>query len=109
MTVSETVVECMSAPLVPVIVSVKGPVAVPVVVTTVSVEVPAGVREVGLRVQVPPDGQPETVRLTVPPNPFNAVTVIVEVPVAPCVSVSDVGLAEIEKSGAATVTVNVVV
>src|SRR2546427_81716 len=49
--------------------------------------------------QVAPDGQPVTVRPTLPLNPFSAVTVIVEVPDPPCVSVSDVGLRDIEKSG----------
>jgi len=74
------------------------------VVATLSVEVPelfaGGVTEVGFRVQVAFVGQPdETVRLTALLNPFNDVTVMVEFPVLPCATVSDVGLAESEKSG----------
>jgi hypothetical protein len=41
------------------------------------------------------------VSATLPVNPFSAVTVIVEVPELPCVSVSDLGLRDREKSGAA--------
>ena len=80
-------------------VRVKVPVVVLVVVLTVSVELAVGVTGLG-REQVAPDGQPVTVRATLPLNPFNAVAVMVEVPDPPWVSVSDVGLLETEKSGA---------
>src|SRR6266480_7517914 len=80
-------------------VSVNVPVLVLAVVETVRVEVAVGVTEVGCSEQVAPDGQPVTVRATLLLNPFSAVTVIVEVPDPPCVSVSDVGLRDIEKSG----------
>ena len=79
-------------------VSVNVPVAVPVVVDTVSVEFAVGVTGLG-RVHVAPDGQPVTARPTLPENPFSAVTVMVEVPDPPCTNVSDLGLREIEKSG----------
>ena len=60
-----------------------------------------GVTEVGDTVQVAFVGQPETTaRLTPLLNPFWEVTVTVEVPWLPCASVSEVGLAEIEKSEA---------
>jgi hypothetical protein len=98
LTVSVTFVEWRSEPLVPVTVSVKVPVAVPVVVLTVRVEFAVGVTGLGSE-QVARDGQPVTVSATLPLNPFNAVAVMVEVPDPPWVSVSDVGLADIEKSG----------
>jgi hypothetical protein len=84
-------------PLVPVTVSVKVPVLVLEVVETVSVEFAVGVTGLGSE-QAAPDGQPVTARPTLPLNPFNAVTVIVEVPDPPWVSVSDVGLRDNEKS-----------
>jgi hypothetical protein len=66
-------------------------------------EVPS-VTLVGLRVQVNPvDGDTDDVRLTVPVNPWTDVTVIVEVPVTPALTVTLVGLALIAKSGAETV------
>ena len=76
----------------------KVPVLVPALVETVSVEFAVGVTGLGSE-QVAPDGQPVTARATLPLNPFKAVAVIVEVPDPPWVSVSDVGLADIEKSG----------
>jgi hypothetical protein len=85
-------------PLVPVTVSVKVPVVVLVVVETVRVEFAVGDTGVGSE-HVAPDGQPVTARPTLPLNPFTAVTVIVELPDPPWVSVSDVGLREREKSG----------
>jgi len=42
-----------------------------------------------------------TTRVTVPVNPFSGDTVIVEMPVAPAFTFMLVGLAEMEKSGAA--------
>ncbi len=58
-----------------------------------------GVTDGEFNVQLAPVGQPDTPRLTVLANEFTEVTVTVEVPCAPCVSVSVVGLAEIEKFG----------
>jgi len=67
-----------------------------------SVEVPEDpkVTLVGLRVHVSPDGETDEVRETVPVNPLLAVTVIVDVPAVPALTVIAVGLA---------VTVNVAV
>jgi hypothetical protein len=78
-TTSVTEVLWLELPLVPVIVKVNVPVDVLLVVWTVRVELPAGgtVTEVGLSVQVVLLGQPLTVRLTVPLNPFSGVTVAV--------------------------------
>jgi hypothetical protein len=86
-------------------------VAVPAFTVKVEVIEPfaGGVTEVGDTVQVAFVGQPEkTARLTALFNPFWEVTVTVEVPWLPCASVSEVGLAEIEKFGAVTVTVTLV-
>ena len=65
-------------PLVPVMVSVYVPVPVFLAVETVRVEFAGDggrVTEVGLKVQVLSGGQPVTLRLTVPVNPFSAVNV----------------------------------
>src|ERR1700704_5286741 len=81
-------------------VNVNVPVLVPVVVVTVSVEFAVGLGLTGVgSEQVAPAGQPVTPSPTLPLNPLNAVTVAVEVPVPPCVSVNDDGFAKIEKSG----------
>ena len=85
-------------------------VAVPAFTVKIEVTEPfdGGVTEVGLNEQLAPVGQPETARLTALLNPFWEVTVTVEVPWLPCVSVSEVGLVEIEKFGAVTVNVTLV-
>jgi len=59
----------------------------------------AGVTDAGLRVQVVFAGQPVTVSATELLNPPTELTVIVEFPALPCVSVTDAGLADSEKSG----------
>lgn len=67
-----------------------------------SVDVPEVPRVtlVGLSAQVSPvDGDTEDDRVTVPVNPWIELTVIVEVPVAPAVIVTFVGLAVTVKSG----------
>ena len=73
------------------------------VVVTVKVEFAelfdGGVTEVGFTTHVVFDGQPETVSATELLNPNIEVTVIVEFSEPPCVSVNEVGLADIEKSG----------
>jgi xanthine dehydrogenase iron-sulfur cluster and FAD-binding subunit A len=78
-----------------------------VVELRLSVEVPEFVTLVGLRVAVSPvEGDTVAVRVTVPVNPFRAVTVMDEDPVPTFVAiVTDVGLAVTEKS----VIVNVAV
>ena len=75
-----------------------------------SVEVPdvPRVTLVGVRVQVNPvAGDTAEVRLTVPVNPLTAVTVIVEVPAVPALTVTLVGLAVSKKSATATLYVTV--
>lgn len=63
---------------------------------------------VGDRVHVSPvDGETELVRVTVPVKLLSGATVIVEVPATPAVVETVVGLAETEKSPAATLTVAV--
>jgi len=77
--------------------------------TIVSVEVPVPeVIWVGLRVAVIPLGAVAESE-TVPVKELRPVTVIVDLPEDPLVMVRDAGEAEIEKSGAVTVTVMVVV
>jgi hypothetical protein len=61
----------------------------------------------GFRVQVIPAGETEDVSATVPVKPWIGATVIVEVPVAPAVTVTVVGLAVTEKSGTATLYVTI--
>jgi hypothetical protein len=53
---------------------------------------------IGLRVQVSPAGDTVDVRATVPVNPLNGATVIVDVPTALTFIVMVVGLATIVKS-----------
>jgi hypothetical protein len=92
-------------------VSVNAPVPAEGVVTTLRVENAVGVTGLGTE-HVTPDGQPATVRPTLPLNPFNAVTVIVEVPDPPRVSVIDAGVSRTEKSpvgGATGLTVSATV
>jgi hypothetical protein len=79
-------------------VRVDVPVGVLLAVETVRVEFPEPVTDVGLNWPVAPDGKPLTLRLTVPVNPFKAVTVVVYVVWLPCVTVCELGLAETEKS-----------
>ena len=103
MTVTVTVAEWESVPLVPV---------------TVTVYVPAGPEHdredvwdaprtmlVGLRVHVNPAGDTVEVRATVPVKALTGATVMVEVAVAPARAVTLVGLAATVKSRMLTVTV----
>jgi hypothetical protein len=76
-TTSETVAVCVSAPLVPVIVSVDVAAGVLDDVVTASVEVPDPVTVDGVKFAVVPAGSPLTDRLTVPLNPFDGVIVAV--------------------------------
>lgn len=64
-------------PLVPVIVSGKVPVGVEVLVVTVIVEEPEPATEGGLKLALAPAGNPLALRVTVPVNPPEAVTVAV--------------------------------
>src|SRR5437016_1752706 len=62
-------------------------------------EFDVGISEVGCSEQRAPDGQSLTVRTTLLLTYTTLFRAIVEVPDPPCVSVSDVGLRDIEKSG----------
>jgi len=60
----------------------------------------------GVRVQVRPvAGTMDDVRVTVPVNPLTGATVMVEVPAAPAMIVTAVGLAVTVKLGTATLSV----
>jgi hypothetical protein len=74
----------------------------------VRVHVPEVEIEVLLRLAVNPVGAVAD-SVTVPVNPLRAVTVIVEVPEDPLLMLKDAGDAEIEKSGAVTCTVTLMV
>jgi hypothetical protein len=67
----------LSAPLVPVTVTVAPPVGVVPVVDTVSVVVPLPVMLVGEKDGVAPDGNPDVPNVTGPANPFVAPMVTV--------------------------------
>ena len=93
-TVREIVVVCVVVPEVPVIVTVD----VPVVAVTLAVRVRTLVEVVGLvpNVAVTPEGNPDAERLTLPVNPLIGFTVMVLLPLAPCVMVKLDGDAESE-------------
>jgi len=68
--------------------------------------VPEPVTLVGVSVHVKPVvGETVAARLTTPLNPWSAVTVIVEVPAVPALTLTAVGLAVTVKSWIVTVTV----
>jgi len=96
-TVSETVVVAVKLPDVPVIVTV----AVPVVAVLLAVRVNVLVEVVGFvpNVAVTPLGNPDAASVTLPENPPRSLTVIVLVPLPPCVTVTLLGDAESVKLG----------
>ena len=71
-TTSVTVVLWLSAPLVPMMVSVELPDGVVADVVTFSVELPEAVTDAGTKIAVLSGGSPVNPRLTVPANPFVA-------------------------------------
>ena len=77
LTTRMTEVLCVRVPLVPVMVRVYVPGGVVLLVLTVRVEEPEPVIEVGLKLAVAPPGSPLALKITLPLNPFNAVTVTV--------------------------------
>ena len=91
-TVRVTVVVWLKVPDVPVIVTVAVPVVAVPLAVSVSVLVPVVL--VGLNVAVTPEGSPEADRATLPVKPFVGFTVMVLVPLLPCVTVTLVGAAE---------------
>src|ERR1041385_6993455 len=91
-TVRAIVVVLVKVPDVPVIVTVPAPVvAVLLAVTVKMLVVAAGV---GLKDAVTPLGRRNGEKLTLPLKPFRGVTVIVLVPLPPCVRVKLLGDAE---------------
>ena len=109
-TVRAMVVLWVSVPEVPVIVTV----AAPVVAVALAVKVRTLVEVVGLvpKLAVTPAGRPEAESETLPVKPPEGVTVMVLLPLLPCVTVKLAGEAESEKFGAAaavTVRLTVVV
>ncbi len=84
----------LNVPEVPVMVTVAGPVVA--VLLAVSVSVLVLVVLAGLKLAVTPAGKPEADRLTLPVNPLVGVTVMVLVPLPPCVTVTLAGEAESE-------------
>jgi hypothetical protein len=73
-TFSVTLAECVSDPLVPVIVIMGLPVGVLAVVVMVSVELPDVVMYVGAKEGEAPVGKPVAAKLTWPLKPFRAAT-----------------------------------
>ena len=90
----------VSAPDVPVMVTVE----VPLVAVALAVKVSVLVELVGfgLNCAVTPLGRPEAFKLTLPEKPLTGTTVIWLVPLAPCAMLSEVGFAVRLKSAAAT-------
>jgi hypothetical protein len=91
------VVWLVSVPDEPVTAKVNVPMAAVGLEMSVNALVPAVLA--GLKDAVTPFGKPDIDKLTVPAKPFSGVTVIVLVPLVPCVSVTVFGEAEIEKLG----------
>jgi hypothetical protein len=77
LTTSVTLVPWLSEPLVATMLIGKDPVAAFAVVVTFKVDVPLPATEVGLNAPDAPAPKPEALKLTVPVNPFTAVTVTV--------------------------------
>jgi hypothetical protein len=65
---------------------------------TDSVELPPAVTEVGLRLAVAPVGTPLTLRFTVWAEPEVTAVLMVELPVDPWATLSELGFAVMEKS-----------
>jgi len=80
-------------------VTVDVPVIAVLLAASVSVLLPVVL--VGLNVAVTPLGTPEDARPTLPVKPFSGATVMVLVPLAPCVTVRLLGIADSLKSGMA--------
>jgi hypothetical protein len=84
-------------PLVPVIFTVAEPTVAVAEAVNVRVLIAAPVTEAGLNEAVTPDGNPLTVKATVPPKLLTGKTVTLVVAVVACITL--VPLAEMEKSG----------
>ena len=90
-TVRETVVVCVMLPLMPVTVIVYVPVVVVEGTVKLMVEVPPGAEmDVGLKLTLTPVGPPVAVKATAELKPFKKVVVIVDVPLLPCTTETEV-------------------
>ncbi len=89
LTVRVTVVVLDRLPLAPVTVSVYVPGGVSTVVITVKVDAKFGDPFVGLKVEVAPDGKPETDNATVEGEPLTRFAITVKVAVSPAFMVWD--------------------
>lgn len=96
---SDTVVECIRLPLVPVIVIAYVPGVVPDATVNVAVEVCDPLIEPGLNPTVTPEGTFDAASETDDEKPSIAEIEIVELPLLPCFTVSDDGFAAMVKSG----------
>ena len=96
-TVNATFVVAVRLPEVPVIVTVAAPVVAVLLAVSVSTLVPV----VGFvpNAAVTPLGRPDAARVTLPENPPTSVTLIVLVPLPPCVTVTLLGEADRVKLG----------
>ena len=105
LTVSVMGVLWVSAPEVPVMVTVTVPVVAVLEAVSVSVEVAlpfaGGVTGLVENVAVTPLGRPEALSVVAELNPFRLVMVMVLVPLEPWLMVTELGEAAIEKSGVA--------
>ena len=102
-----TVVDCCRLPDVPVTVIVYVPAVVIEATAMVMVEVPepGAAMEVGLKVTVTPVGWPVADKPIAESNPFKTAVVIVDVPLLPCTTETEVGDAEMVKFGDTPVSV----
>ena len=98
-TVSARVVDAVKLPEVPVMVTVADPVVAVLLAVSVSTLVPV----VGFvpNVAVTPLGRPDAANVTLPLNPFTSLTVMVLVPLPPCVIVRLLGESDRVKLGVA--------
>ena len=96
-TVNASVVVAVRLPEVPVIVTVAFPVVAVLLAVSVSTLVP--VVGLVLNAAVTPLGRPDAARVTLPVNPFTSLTVIVLVPLPPCVIVRLLGESDSVKLG----------
>ena len=112
MTVSVTVVVCRIPPPLPVTLMLYVPAAVllPTAIVILEVPEPGAAIGLGLKPTVVPEGTPLADRLMALLKPPLTVVVMVELPWAPCATMTEVGAALMVKlGGAVTVSVTLVV
>ena len=99
LTVTDKFVLSVSCPFAPLTVTVNVPPAA--LLEVVSVRVDAAIEDAGLRAAVTPLGNPLAEKVTLPANPFEGTTFIVEWPVVPAAMFKIAGDAVNVKLGAA--------